>query len=88
MSVVNELTDKKGGVINKILELKNFIGGKFVDSVSGKRFESKYPATNEVIATVPESGKEDVELAVKSAVEAFKVWSKTPAAPPSPWQAL
>ncbi len=77
MYELNELTHKVG-VIGKVLELKNFIGGKFVDSVSGKRFESRYPATNEVIATVPESGKEDVEMAVKSAVEAFKVWGKMP----------
>jgi aminomuconate-semialdehyde/2-hydroxymuconate-6-semialdehyde dehydrogenase len=69
---------ERGGVINKVIELKNFIGGKFVDSVSGKKFESRYPATNEIIATVPESGREDVEMAVESAVKAFKVWSKMP----------
>ena len=50
---------------------KLFIGGKWVDSVSGKVFETRNPATGEVITTVPEGTKEDIDLAVRAARQAF-----------------
>ncbi|WML31759.1 aldehyde dehydrogenase family protein [Neobacillus sp. OS1-32] len=49
-----------------------FIDGKWVDSVSGKVFESLNPATGEVNAIVAEAGVEDVDLAVKAARKAFE----------------
>ncbi|RMF58478.1 MAG: aldehyde dehydrogenase family protein [Calditrichaeota bacterium] len=59
---------------------QNFIGGKWVDAVSGEVFENRNPANwDEVIGTFPKSGKEDVDLAVKSAREAFDAWRLTPA---------
>nr|TKS09021.1 aldehyde dehydrogenase family protein [Populus alba] len=50
---------------------KLFINGEFVDSVSGKTFETIDPRTGEVIARVAEGDKEDVDLAVKAARKAF-----------------
>ncbi|XP_031096206.1 aldehyde dehydrogenase family 2 member C4-like isoform X1 [Ipomoea triloba] len=50
---------------------KLFINGEFVDSVSGKKFETIDPRTGEVFAKVAEGDKEDVDLAVKAAREAF-----------------
>ncbi|ONM40931.1 aldehyde dehydrogenase3 [Zea mays] len=50
---------------------KLFIDGKFVDAVSGKTFETRDPRTGEVIASIAEGGKADVDLAVKAAREAF-----------------
>ncbi|XP_068647750.1 aldehyde dehydrogenase family 2 member C4-like isoform X2 [Aristolochia californica] len=50
---------------------KLFINGQFVDSVSGKTFETIDPRSGEVIARVAEGDKEDVDLAVKEAREAF-----------------
>lgn len=47
------------------------IGGKWVDSVSGKTFETIHPATEEVIANVAEGDAADIDLAVKAAREAF-----------------
>lgn len=38
---------------------------------AGKTFETSDPRTGEVIASVAEAGKEDVELAVKAARNAF-----------------
>lgn len=49
-----------------------FIDGKWVDSLSGKTFESINPATGEAYATVAEAGAEDVDLAVKAARRAFE----------------
>ncbi|KAK8547177.1 hypothetical protein V6N13_097896 [Hibiscus sabdariffa] len=50
---------------------KLFINGKFVDSVSGKTLETIDPRTGEAIARVSEGDKEDVDLAVKAARQAF-----------------
>ncbi|MGE7185745.1 aldehyde dehydrogenase family protein [Peribacillus sp. NPDC006672] len=55
-----------------------FIDGKWVDSLSGKTFESLNPATDEVNAVVAEAGPEDVDLAVKAARKAFEsgLWAE------------
>ncbi|KAL9443517.1 hypothetical protein AB3S75_016808 [Citrus x aurantiifolia] len=50
---------------------KLFINGEFVDSVSGKTFETIDPRTGEAIARIAEGDKEDVDLAVKAARQAF-----------------
>lgn len=50
---------------------KLFINGEFVDSISGRTFETKDPRSGNVITEVAEGDKEDVDLAVKAAREAF-----------------
>lgn len=57
--------------------VKNFIGGQWVESTSGKTEAVPNPATGEVIAHVPLSSREDVDKAVANSAEAFKKWSKT-----------
>src|SRR6266446_8682425 len=54
------------------------IGGKWLDSVSGKTFPTMNPATGEVICQVAEGDKADVDLAVKAARKAFEdgPWAK------------
>jgi len=54
------------------------IGGKWLDSVSGKTFATLNPATGEVICQVAEGDKEDVDRAVKAARKAFEEgpWSR------------
>ena len=54
-----------------ITETQCFIGGKWIDSASGKTFATIHPATEEVIAEVAEGDKEDVDLAVDAARQAF-----------------
>lgn len=49
-----------------------FIGGQWVDSVSGKTYESRNPATGELNGIVAEAQAEDVDLAVKAARQAFE----------------
>jgi aldehyde dehydrogenase (NAD+) len=55
-----------------------FIGGKWVDSVSGKVFPTINPCTGDPICQVAEGDKADVDLAVKAARKAFESgpWSK------------
>ncbi len=48
------------------------IGGKWVDSVSGKTFATVNPATGETISHVAEGDKADIDLAVKAARKAFE----------------
>ena len=55
--------------------LKNMIGGKFVAPVDGKKEDVVDPATGEVIAKAPLSGKRDVDAAVKTAKAAFDGWA-------------
>ncbi|AMA73100.1 MULTISPECIES: aldehyde dehydrogenase family protein [Aneurinibacillus] len=56
---------------------KLFIGGEFVESLSGRTFNTINPATGERIASVYEADKEDVNRAVEAAERAFKgSWSK------------
>src|SRR2546429_2723144 len=50
---------------------KMLIDGKWVESASGKTFETPNPATGEVLARVAEAGLEDVERAVRAARRAF-----------------
>ena len=61
---------------------KAFINGKFVDSVSGKTFESINPSTEEIITTVAECNEKDIEIAVKAARASYEKghWSKMPPA--------
>ncbi|OIK14986.1 betaine-aldehyde dehydrogenase [Bacillus sp. MUM 116] len=72
---------------SKITEFLNgtkklYINGEFVESYSSKTFETYNPATEEVLATVYEAGKEDINHAVKAAKAAFEegTWSKMSAA--------
>ena len=48
-----------------------YVGGRWVDALSGRRFDTVDPATEKVITTVPHSGPEDVERAVAAARRAF-----------------
>lgn len=61
---------------------KLFIDGEFVESVSGKVFETYNPADGEVLAYVSEAQAEDVDRAVMAAKRAFEEgpWSKMSAA--------
>lgn len=55
----------------------NYIGGKFVAPVKGAYFDNVSPIDGKVFTKAAHSTKEDLELAVDAAYEAFKTWSKT-----------
>src|SRR5262249_42394384 len=57
---------------------KMLIDGKWVAAASGKTFESRNPATGELLAVVAEGDAEDINRAVAAARRAFEgPWSKT-----------
>lgn len=56
---------------------KMLIDGQWIDAASGKRFETRNPATGELLATVAEGDAEDINRAVAAARRAFEgSWSK------------
>jgi aldehyde dehydrogenase (NAD+) len=66
--------EKKGRTVKppKVKDQPLFIGGKWLDSASGKTFPTINPATGETICRVAEGDKADVDLAVKAARKAFE----------------
>src|SRR5436309_6767974 len=66
----------------KVKDQPMLIGGKWVDSQSGKTFPTVNPATGDVICQVAEGDKADIDLAVKAARKAFESgpWPKMSAA--------
>jgi acyl-CoA reductase-like NAD-dependent aldehyde dehydrogenase len=51
-----------------------FINNEFVDSKSGESFDTIDPSNEEVLATVQRASKDDVDLAVTAATNAFTTW--------------
>jgi aldehyde dehydrogenase (NAD+) len=49
-----------------------FIGGQFAEPKSGRYFETINPATEEPLAEVAEAGEEDVDLAARTARQAYE----------------
>lgn len=55
----------------------NYINGQWTPPVNGKYFDNISPIDGKVFTKAAHSSKEDLELAVDAATEAFKTWSKT-----------
>jgi len=64
--------------IKRVLELRNYIGGEWVESGSGEYRDVVNPATMKTLAKVPISDSEDVGAAVDAAADAFPGWRRTP----------
>jgi alpha-ketoglutaric semialdehyde dehydrogenase len=58
----------------------NFIGGEWVDAVSGETFENLNPADHtEILGHFARGGPEDIDRAVRAAAGAYPEWMATPA---------
>ena len=55
-------------------KLQNFVGGEHVDPADGSRYDLINPATGEVFARAPMSGKEAVDRDFEADEEDFEVW--------------
>jgi alpha-ketoglutaric semialdehyde dehydrogenase len=60
-------------------QLKNFINGEWVSPSTQQYTEVMNPATKEKLVDVPLSGLEEVDAAVKAALQAQKEWALVPA---------
>ena len=54
--------------------LKNYIDGKLCKPSSGKYIDNIEPATGNLYSYIPDSTKEDIDLAVQAAEKAFPIW--------------
>jgi acyl-CoA reductase-like NAD-dependent aldehyde dehydrogenase len=61
--------------------LQNFIDGRWVDAADGSRLDVFNPATGEVIATAPDSRREDADRAIDAARRVFDEGAWWPATP-------
>jgi malonate-semialdehyde dehydrogenase (acetylating) / methylmalonate-semialdehyde dehydrogenase len=61
-----------------IKKLKYCVGGKWLESKSGRYMDCFDPSTGQVIAQTPQCTAEEVESAVLAAKAAFPVWAETP----------
>ena len=59
--------------------LRNFIGGRWVETRAREFLDVYNPARGEVIARTPLSTGEDLDAAVLAAKKAFPAWRDTPA---------
>ena len=55
-----------------------FINGKWIQSKSGKTFETKNPADGQTLAVFPEGTQDDVGRAVEAAARTFPQWKRFP----------
>ena len=55
----------------------NYIDGELVAPTSGNYLDNYNPSTGKVYSLVPDSDKDDVDIAVAAAKKAFKGWSTT-----------
>ncbi|GAF62007.1 LOW QUALITY PROTEIN: methylmalonate-semialdehyde dehydrogenase [Psychrobacter sp. JCM 18903] len=58
--------------------VKQLINGQFVDSNTSEWIDITDPATQEVIAKVPQTTDDEINQAVAAAQAAFQTWRKTP----------
>src|ERR1700744_5717682 len=55
-----------GGTV-QLEQFRMLIGGKAVEAISGRTFESENPYTGQAWAAIPDGGPEDVDAAVQAA---------------------
>lgn len=56
-----------------------YIGGAWVDAAAGVTMQVANPATGEMLASLPDAGREDVWHACDEAARAYRTWSALPA---------
>src|SRR5256885_774318 len=59
----------------ELLRSRAFIGGKWVDAMSGATHQVVNPATREPIGAVPEMGAAETRRAIEAASQAFPAWA-------------
>ena len=58
-----------------LLRDRAYVGGEWVEALSGARFKVTNPSSGAVIGTVPNMGEADAALAIERAASAFGPWS-------------
>jgi succinate-semialdehyde dehydrogenase / glutarate-semialdehyde dehydrogenase len=58
-----------------LLRPRAFVGGKWVDALSGATFQVSNPATREPIGALPDMAEADTRRAIEAAAQAFPAWA-------------
>jgi malonate-semialdehyde dehydrogenase (acetylating) / methylmalonate-semialdehyde dehydrogenase len=58
--------------------LRNYVGGRWIESAAARFGEVRNPANDELLARVPLGGAADVDRAVQAATKAYATWRQTP----------
>ncbi len=61
-----------------MLKILNYINGNHHSPASNQWIDNYDPSIGKAYSLIPDSDEKDIELAYKSAKEAFPIWSKTP----------
>ncbi|MBN7811436.1 aldehyde dehydrogenase [Algoriphagus sp. H41] len=80
---MDTLTYAKSPAVDRPLikeKYEHFIGGQWVAPASGEYFDNISPIDGKAFSKAARGNKEDIEKALDAAHEAFKTWSKSPAA--------
>lgn len=67
----------EGSLVTFKKRYENFIGGKWVAPVKGEYFDATTPVDGSVIAQIPKSTAQDIELALDAAHAAKTAWADT-----------
>src|SRR6185312_3559098 len=70
---------RQARLLGRLVMEQLFIGGEYVDSTSAAVIEVENPATEEVIAEVPDASEEDIDRVVDVARRAQLEWARTDA---------
>jgi aldehyde dehydrogenase (NAD+) len=77
---MSQVVTKEAERGTEVKTYKNYIGGRWVESKSGRTFNSTNPAHRaQVLGVMQASNAEDVDAAIAAALKAFPGWRKTPA---------
>lgn len=63
--------------VSEVINTRNFIDNKFVESKATQWIDLHDPATNNLVTRVPQTTDEELKAAVASASKAFPVWKAT-----------
>ena len=72
--------DERGIASPTRVEVKQLIGGAWVDAADGRTFEDADPFTGELVLTAPAGGAADASAAIEAAAAASEGWQATPPA--------
>ncbi|RHW75080.1 aldehyde dehydrogenase family protein [Colwellia sp. RSH04] len=67
----------EGAVINFKTRYQNFIGGQWVEPQNGKYFDNVSPVNGKPFCQIPQSDRQDIELALDAAHKAKDAWGTT-----------
>jgi acyl-CoA reductase-like NAD-dependent aldehyde dehydrogenase len=67
-------------VATEVREVKQFIGGQWVEAADGGTFDDKDPFSGDTVAVVPAGGADDAARAIDAAAAAFPAWAEAPPA--------